>query len=222
MKIIQILLKEISLINRSKSGVLSILIMSLSILTIFHFAFGKNLKLNQSIIIGIKWTILFLVSFIFIGQINWEERESSADLINNLYIPVIIKYFCKTIIIFIVLVFAEIVILFLCFFLFNIEREINFFKELVFFSLGALNLSFLGVSLSMISTESRLKEVILPLLILPFSIPVFLFGITSEKKLINLDFDNPIIQKNLIIMICLAILYGSLGILFEELSKKEN
>ena len=222
MKFIQILLKEFRLVNNSRSGLFSIITMSLSILIIFHFAFEKNIELNKSIFIGIKWTILFLVSFIFIGQINWEERESGADLINKIYVSSLTRYFSKSLIIFFILILSEVFILFLCFFLFNFNQNISFYKEMFFFSLAALNLSFLGVSLSMISTESRLKEIILPLLLFPFSIPIFLFGITAEKKLIHMNFENLITQKNFLIMIFLSILYACLGILFEEISNKEN
>ena len=75
----------------------------------------------------------------------------------------------------------------------------------------------LGVSLGSIAASTRMKEVILPLLLIPFSIPIFLFGLKSEFRYIG---DAMSLNQSLILMIFFCFFYGGLGALFQELQSE--
>lgn len=64
--------------------------------------------------------------------------------------------------------------------------------NLIFLLPGVLCISFLGVVLSHISDSSRLKEILLPLLMIPFTIPILLFGMEAERKLERMPVFDPI------------------------------
>lgn len=78
---------------------------------------------------------------------------------------------------------------------------------------------FLGVALSHISDSARLKEILLPLLMIPFTIPILLFGMESERKLERMPVFDPI--PGIVILLSFCVFYAGIGILLLELSGDE-
>lgn len=91
--------------------------------------------------------------------------------------------------------------------------------NLIFLLPGVLCISFLGVVLSHISDSSRLKEILLPLLMIPFTIPILLFGMEAERKLERMPVFDPI--PGIAILLSFCIFYAGIGILLLELSGDE-
>ncbi|EMF81850.1 CcmB domain protein [Leptospira weilii serovar Topaz str. LT2116] len=91
--------------------------------------------------------------------------------------------------------------------------------NLIFLLPGVLCISFLGVALSHISDSSRLKEILLPLLMIPFTIPILLFGMEAERKLERMPVFDPI--PGIAILFSFCIFYAGIGILLLELSGDE-
>ncbi len=77
----------------------------------------------------------------------------------------------------------------------------------------------MGVALSHISDSSRLKEILLPLLMIPFTIPILLFGMEAERKLERLPDFDPIPGLSILLSFC--DFYAGIGILLLELSGDE-
>ncbi len=184
--IFEILRKEILLIGKAKNGILSMLVLMTCLLFVFHYSENRVSKLDLSSLLGLKWAIMFTVSFVLIGQSAWEERESGALRINQATLSGTTFYLTKTFVLFFAnLLVASFEIFLFSFFFesFSINPEF-FLGNLLFFGLGIFSLSALGVSLSLVSFATRLKEMVLPLLLIPFSIPVILFGMEAERKFI--------------------------------------
>jgi heme exporter protein B len=210
--------KEFLIAGKAKNGLFSLLTLILAFIFIFHFSLERNNILVLDTLIGLKWAIIFLLSFIFIGQSIWEEREGGANRINSVYIPSWIYFLSKSFVIFLILFIINIFIIFL-FYVFFSSMQINSFADLfnqtVFLIPAGLSLSLLGVSLTQLSHATRLKEVILPVLLIPLSIPILLFGMEAERNLILFSGGY---TKPLSILFAFSVFYGSLGVLIQELT----
>lgn len=213
-----LLRKEFVLVSRSLHGLLSMLVLSFTMLFLFHFSLERTGLLDGKSLLGIKWAIVFLVSFVVIGQSTWEEREGGGGRVAATMIPRWILYVSKSLVVWVVLGIVEVfIILGMILFFHNIYLE-DLFRHLLFLLPGSLSLSFLGVSLSDFSSSSRMKEIILPLLLVPFSIPIFLYGLKTEFRL---DSHPESLVSSFLLMIFFCFFYGGLGALFQELQSED-
>lgn len=215
-----ILLKELLLLGNSRNGFFSLITLILTFIFIFHYSLERIQPLTLESLIGLKWAILFLLSFVYIGQSVWEERDGGAMRINTVYIPASIFFLVKGFVIFLVLFLVNLLIVGL-FYIFFTAMKINtyqdFFYHIIFLVPAGLSLAFLGITLTILSSATRLKEVILPILLIPLSIPVLIFGMEAERNLL-LYAGNP--GKSLLVLFAFCSFYGSLGIVVQELSEE--
>ncbi|MDX1960248.1 MAG: heme exporter protein CcmB [Leptospiraceae bacterium] len=208
--------KEFLLLRRAIHGVLSLVSLSLIFLFIFHFSLEDRISFSDNHLLGLKWALVFLLSFILIGQSSYEERESGAFRINYLFVPAYKSFLAKTISLFLVLTFIEIFILlaFSWFFQnskFDLETvQLNFY----FLFPASFSLTAVGVSLASLSTSTRLKEIILPVLQIPLSVPVLLVGMNAERVYI-VSQSNTI--QSFFILLAFAVFYSASGIWIFEI-----
>ncbi|EMG19536.1 CcmB protein [Leptospira interrogans serovar Copenhageni str. LT2050] len=196
--------KEFLLLGKAINGILSVLVLITSIVFIFNYALEQTGRLDRQTLIGIKWSVLFLTSYVFIGQSAWEERESGGGRISSLFLPVWMRFLSKSLVVFIGLSIAAIYLMILLsvfFQAFSLGWK-DLFVNLIFLLPGVLCISFLGVALSHISDSSRLKEILLPLLMIPFTIPILLFGMEAERKLERLPVFDPIPGLSILLSFC--------------------
>lgn len=192
------------------------LVLMLSFIFIFHFALEKNTTLNLQTLIGLKWSTIFILSFVFIGQSVWEEREGGAYVINQLFIPAYLYFLVKSFVISFGIIFLECLLLVL-FNIFFESFQLNLktiLGHLVFLVPSTISLSFLGVALSRISFSTRLKEIVLPMLLIPLSLPILLIGMEAEQKYF---FTNGNILNNFFLTCGLSVFYGSMGSILQEI-----
>jgi heme exporter protein B len=216
---LRLLKKEFQLVGRSLGGLVSLLSLSLCVMFIFYSSIEVNESLGVRSVRGLKWAIIFILNFILVGQSLFEERESGGWLATLSSVSVSRLYLAKSIVIWLCTSFVN-ALLILVFAVFFQNASIDrFFGEWLFSNLGSMSLVFLGVSMGLISEESRVKEIVLPLLQLPFSIPLFLFGLEAETRFwMEPSFHFP----SVILLLFFALFYGALGGLFLEILKKET
>ncbi|TGK83538.1 ABC transporter permease [Leptospira montravelensis] len=180
--LLTLLKKEFYLIGRSLGGVVSLFTLSVSVVFIFYTSIEVNEILSARSIRGIKWAIIFILNFVIVSQSLWEERESMGWEASLSFVSPISLYLAKSFAIwFCTILVNGALVLVLSVFFQNMSLE-RYWGEWLFANLGSGSLVFLGVSLGLIAFESRLKEIIIPLLQLPFSIPLFLFGLEAEHR----------------------------------------
>lgn len=216
----KLIYKELLLIGRAKNGILSMLVLVLSMIFIFHYSLEKNGKLDEISLIGLKWAIVFIVSFVLISQSNWEERESGAFRINKAHLSPGLIFLGKSLAVFAIQIFVElfIILLFSIFFeKFELSIE-NLKGNLIFLFPSTLSLSFLGIALGGLTHSTRLKEILLPVLLIPLSLPVMLFGMEAERKFL---WDKKDFIFSMALIISLAVFYGALGIFIQEVFNED-
>ncbi|EMY61207.1 heme exporter protein CcmB [Leptospira terpstrae] len=217
--LLTLLKKEFYLIGRSLGGVVSLFTLSVSVVFIFYTSIEVNEMLSERSIRGIKWAIIFLLNFVIVSQSLWEERESMGWEASLSFVSPISMYLAKSLAIwFCTILVNGALVLVLSVFFQNMSIE-RYWGEWLFANLGSGCLVFLGVSLGLIAFESRLKEIIIPLLQLPFSIPLFLFGLEAEHRYwLEPGFYLPSVGLLLFFML----FYATLGSVMIEILRNEH
>lgn len=170
--------KDIRLEFRSKEIVLAILIFSLLTIVIFNFALDPTSETVGFIAPGILW-----VSFVFGGVLGL-NRSFAIENINNNFQGILLApisrdsfFFGKVISNFVFMLSVEALVLPIFAVFFNISFPI---LNLVLINiLATLGIVTIGTLFSFIAVKTRAREVMLPVLLLPISVPLIVGAVQS-------------------------------------------
>lgn len=180
---IAIIAKDWKIIMRKKANLVATIMFAVTVLLIFHFAVpaGKVSDFSS----GIYW-----VAFLFSGII-WLEQTVELETENDCFEALLMAPVSRTLLLaakissnllFVILVQAIFIPLFAVFFDETFFSIFPGLAGLVF--LTGLGFITLGTLLSILTAGIRSSEVLLPLLLFPLSIPLFLGSIRITDALI--------------------------------------
>lgn len=183
-EIYSIMWKDVVLEFRTKEIFLNLFFFGWLTLLLFNFALGPNLKAYADISYGILW-----LTFIFSGILGLTksfvlEREndclegliSSPVERSNIYLG---KTFASTLF----MLIAELVLFFLFIIFFDVSPGMTLFMLLAVIFLGTLGFCAIGTLFSAMTENMRAREVMLPLLLFPLCIPLFLACVETTGAL---------------------------------------
>ncbi|HLQ76687.1 MAG TPA: heme exporter protein CcmB [Terriglobia bacterium] len=178
--------KDIAIEFRNKESISSMLWFGLLVLVIFSFSF------DTSDAEGIKPGILW-VAFSFAGILGLNRSlsmESDNDCLQGLLLAPMDRgdlYLAKVAGNFVFTFAAEMIILPV----FAVMQHLHFDLKLLWIVgitiAGTLGFVSIGTTLSMISAHTRMKEVILPILQIPMTLPVIIAAVTSTGMVLGED-----------------------------------
>ncbi len=168
-----IVFKDIITELRSKELVTSMLTLAILILIIFNFAFNLSTELIRFAAPAILW-----ISFTFAGVLGLSRSfaiENEGDSIVGLLLTPVDRtliYFGKMIgnLIFVLIVEILVIPLFVLFF--NENLFSNIISLTLIIALGTIGFVSVGTLLSAMAINTKLREVLLPILLFPIIIPV--------------------------------------------------
>jgi heme exporter protein B len=165
---------------KSKEVVNSMLIFSLLVVIVFSFIFEPGSELKNEIVGGILW-----MSFIFSGLLGLNKSMMTEVQGGNLQALLLAPvdpssiFFGKVISNFVFIAMVEAITVPI----FTVLYNVNVFTAgpitLLVFFLGTYGFAVLGTLFSIISVNTRTREVMLPLLLLPVLVPVILASVQS-------------------------------------------
>src|SRR6187401_1724267 len=176
-----IVFKDIAIEYKNKEAFSSMVLFGILVVVIFSFAFeGADRKaLATTLAPGMLW-----VAFSFAGILGLNRSlsmESDNDCLQGLLLAPMDRgdlYLGKVAGNFAFTLAAEMIILPI----FAIMQHLNFDLKLLWIvgitMLGTLGFVSIGTTLSMISAHTRMKEVILPILQIPMTLPVIVSAVT--------------------------------------------
>lgn len=214
-----ILKKEIFLLLRGFKGVFSIFVLLGSFTFLSSYAMNPSAGTSPELLRALKWIFLFSSGYAIFSQNLWEEREAQAGRIVSLYVSPTTTFLIKG---FVVWCSQLLSILFLDLsfvLVFPGHMFSEVWKHIFIISISSFAFSLLGISLGSISSATRWKEILLPLLLFPFSIPIFLFGISIDSKFFANEFQIP--MNNWILLVSITIFYAGIGAFFQELTNQD-
>ncbi len=165
---------------KSREIVVSMLLFSVLTVVVFSFIFEPGSEFKNEVAGGILW-----MSFVFAGILGLNKSMMSEITGGNfsalLLAPVDRSaiFFGKAASNFLFITLVEIFTIPLFMVLYNVNIFANGFMPAVIFVLGTYGFSILGTLFSIISVNTRTREVMLPLLLLPVIVPVILASVQA-------------------------------------------
>jgi len=181
-----ILHKDLVTEMRSKDIVISMLVFSLIVVAVFNFIFDPGSEQIKTTAPGILW-----VAIIFAGNLglsrSFAREHENAMMQGLLLCPVdrSLIFVAKVIgnIIFISIV--ELISVPIMIVLFDLSIGAVFWQLVLILLLGTIGFAGVGTLFSTISANTKSREVMLPILLFPVSIPIILSAVKSTTYLLN-------------------------------------
>ncbi len=185
-KITAILWKDFVTELRTKELLSAMFTFSLLILLIFNFAFSFSVENLQYLAPAILWITFTFAGILGLGRSFAIEKEGNS-ILGLLLTPIdrSLLYFGKMIgnLIFVFIIEAVTLVIFVLFFnynLFNVILPLSFVIVL-----GTIGFVSVGTLFSAIALNTRLREVLLPILLLPIIIPVIVSSVKLTASILE-------------------------------------
>jgi heme exporter protein B len=175
-----IVFKDIVIELRNKEAISSMMMFGLLVLVIFSFAFVPSGAERALIAPGILW-----VAFAFSGILGLNRSlsmELDNDCLQGLLLTPLSRgelYLGKVISNFAFMIAADLIILPIFVFFYNLRFNLQFLEIVAIAFLGTLAFASVGTILSTISANTRMKEVMLPVLQIPLTTPVIIASVEA-------------------------------------------
>ena len=199
-QLLALVAKDVRIELRRKESVTSMMMFGILVTVIFNFAFEPSGSQSLSIAPGVLW-----VALTFAGMIGL-NRSLAIDLDNdsmqglllapvsrgNLYIGKVLSNF-----LFMLIADAVILPLFIVFYDLRLETELLWLAFIAV--LGTFGFATVGTILSVISSNTRMSEVMLPVLQIPLTLPMILAAVAATVAVLANDAEGLSSWMNLLI-----------------------
>jgi heme exporter protein B len=179
-----ILSKELRLEFRSRELLSATIIFALVVVVLFSFAFDPTATESRRYGPGLLW-----IAFLFAGSLMLNpsfSREQSNDTLDALRMAPISPFAIllgKMLANFILMSLAELVLVPIFAVLYNLSLAGIVTRLLLVLALGTVGLTVTGTVFSAVSAHARMRELLLPLLLLPILTPLLIASVESTASL---------------------------------------
>jgi heme exporter protein B len=184
------LAKDLRLEWRSKDAINGMIFFSLLVVVLFSFAFDPTMAVSRSIAGGILWVALLFASVTALNQ-TWtrELRHQVLDAQRMAPSPASALFLAKVLANFVFVTVIEIVIgpLFVVFY--NLRTLGQGWWMVVVLPLGTLAMVVNGTFFAALSLRTRNREMLLPLILFPITVPALLAMVQSTTGILTGEFD---------------------------------
>jgi len=184
------LLKDMQLEWRSKDAINGMLFFTLLVVVIFSFAFEPSAEESRQIAGGILWVALLFAATTTLNQ-TWtrELRNQSLDAQRLSPAPVSALLLGKALANFIFVTVVQSIMAFLFVIFYNLHALGNGWLLLIVFPLGTWALVMNGTFFAALGLRTRNRELMLPLILFPISIPAILAMVQATTAVLTGDQD---------------------------------
>jgi len=181
-----ILAKDLLLELRTKETLAALLTLGVLTLLVLSFAFDPASELRPLAAPGTLWTAVVFSGVLAVNRSFLAERDNGC--LQGLLLCPIDRgtiYLAKTAANFLFMLAAQAVLLPLFIVFFNLAPGFALLRLLPILGLGILGFAGAGTLFAAISVRTRSREVMLPLLLLPLSVPVLVAGVASSARVLQ-------------------------------------
>lgn len=181
-----ILAKDLKTEWRAREVFTSMFVFTVLVVVVFQFTIGSNPALIREVAAGVLWVALLFATVI--GLQRAVQMEGEEDCLQGVLLAVQDRsalFLAKALanMIFLVVVSGCILPLFALWFRVDLTASLPALG--VILMLGIVGLSVLGTLFSLIVLNIRMREVMLPLLFLPVSVPLLIAAVYATDDLID-------------------------------------
>jgi heme exporter protein B len=196
---------------RSRELVSAMLVFTLLSVLIFSFALELDRLIREEIVGGVLWVTMVFTSILGLNRSLASELEQGAlDAMLLAPIDRTAIYFGKMVGNFLFTLVVGLLLLPIMSVLYNLN--IVDYRMIATVFLGVLGLSGVGTLLATMTVQTRSRETLLPIAMLPVTLPILLIGVRAYKGVITGEFDFGWILSLLVI----DTLYITIGALLFE------
>jgi heme exporter protein B len=183
-----ILLKDLRLELRTKESVPAMTLFTLTVYVLFHFGLDRD-SLDGELASGVLWVTLLLAAVIGVSRLFAAEREQGG--IDGLLLAPVDRtslFLAKAAALFLFLVAVEVVAV-PAFGLLLLGPGLGgaFPELLAILALADLGIAAVGALVAALAAETRARELIVPLLLLPLLVPVLIACAQATEPLLRED-----------------------------------
>jgi heme exporter protein B len=175
--------KDLRIEIRSKEGVFSSLLFVFLVLFIFSFTIGTQFELVQKVAPGMIWIVIAFSGTIALSHLAHREVDDGVSeglLLTGLGGSTLFFAKFASVMIFMSLIEAVAVPLFVVLYNFPLGRWIFPFSAVLF--LGTVGYAAVGTLLATLLSRSRLKNILLPIVLYPVIFPLFMVAVKASAE----------------------------------------
>jgi heme exporter protein B len=217
-KIWAIFRKDLLIELRTKDSLNSMLFFGVVVLVVFNFALESLRDSIHAAVPGILWVAFTFSGTLGLNRMFATEKENSC-LQGLLMIPVDLGaiYLGKMLAATVFMLVTELIIFVfsLVFFNLTVWNEIPYL--VLVFLIGTLGFTSVGTILSAIAVNTKLREVLLPLILFPVILPILVNAVEATSIILNTS-DHGALKLPLTVMSVFTVVFGTIAyLLFEHI-----
>jgi heme exporter protein B len=215
-KVWAIFQKDLLIELRTKDSLNAMLFFGIVVLVIFNFALESVRDSIRMAVPGVLWVAFAFSGTLGLNRMFAAEKENSC-LQSLLMLPIDrgIVYLGKMLAATVFMLITEIVVFLfsLVFFNLTVWREIPYLA--LVFLIGTLGFTAVGSLLSAVSVNTKMREVLLPLILFPVVLPILVNAVEATSIILN-TVDYGSLKLPLTIMTVFTVVFGTLSYLLFE------
>ncbi len=212
-KIWAVFRKDLLIELRTKDSLNAMLFFGIVVLVLFNFALESARESFRSTVPGILWVAFAFAGVLGLNRMFASEKENSClEAILMLPVDRGIIYLGKVLAATVFMLATEVVIFIFSLVFFNLAvwSEVPYLA-LVFF-VGTLGFTAVGTLLSAMAVHTKMREVLLPLILFPVVLPILVNAVEATNIILN-SADYRSLTLPLTIMAVFTLVLGTLGYL---------
>ena len=185
-QVLALLAKDLKTEWRTREIFTSMFVFAVLVIVVFNFAIGADTELIRQVASGVIWIALSFASVL--GLQRTGQMESEEDSLQGVLLALHDRsalFIAKMLAQMVYLLVVVLCILPLCSVWFRIDFIACIGELGMVFMLGILGLSIVGTLFAMITLHTRAREVMLPILFLPVSVPLTIASVYATAQLIG-------------------------------------
>lgn len=213
LKVWAIFRKDMLIELRTKDSLNAMLFFGVVVLVIFNFALESMRDSIRGAVPGVLWVAFAFAGTLGLNRMFAAEKENSC-LQGLLMAPVDrgVLYLGKMLAATVFMLITELVVFVLCLVFFNlsVSREIPYL--MLVFAVGTLGFTAVGTLLAAVAANTRMREVLLPLILFPVVLPILVNAVEATSIILN-TVDYTALRLPLTIMSVFTIVFATVSYL---------
>lgn len=205
--------KDLLIELRTKDSLNAMLFFGIVVLIVFNFALESVRDSSRLVMPGILWAAFVFSGTLGLNRMFASEKENSC-LQGLLMAPIDrgVVYLGKMLAASVFMFLTEVVIFVFALVFFNLTVWGEIPYLFLVFLIGTLGFTAVGTLLSAISVNTRMREVLLPLILFPIVLPILVNAVEATSIILNAG-DFAALRLPLTIMSVFTIVFGTLAYL---------
>jgi heme exporter protein CcmB len=209
-----VLRKDVAIEVKSREILYTTLFFAVSCVLVFAFAFVKEGRVTEDAPAGILWIAVAFAGTLALGRTF--ERERYGETLRALLLapaPRAAIYVGKLLGMVLLLVVAELMLVPLVALLF--DAAALFARPLLLAALllaGTVGFAAVGTLFAAMLVRSRTRDVMLPILLYPITVPVIIAGVRGTSALLQATPDEPAATMWIALLVCFDVVFVTLAL----------